>query len=230
MFIFGLQKLTLLDYPGETAATVFLKGCDLKCPYCHNSPLLSSDADPLMTDEELFSFLDQRKGLLDAVVISGGEPCLNRGTEELIKGIKDRGFRVKLDTNGNHPGELKALIDQGLLDYVAMDIKNSLPKYGLTTGIPEFDTSGIRESVSLLLRGKCSYEFRTTVVRGLHELKDFTLIGKWIEGAERYFLQQFVQRDSVPDKELEAPDREEMDSYLKEVRKYVPNAELRGVS
>lgn len=230
MLIYGLQKLTLLDYPGETAATVFLNGCDFRCPYCHNSHLLSGDCEPLMDEEELFSFLDRRKGLLDAVVVSGGEPCLNRGLKDLICGIKDRGFKVKLDTNGNHPEELKSLIEQGLLDYVAMDIKNSLPKYGLTIGIQDIDTTGIRESVSLLLQGKCDYEFRTTVVKGLHELEDFTLIGKWIEGAKRYFLQQFVQRDSVPDRDLQSPDKEELDTYLREVRKYVPNAELRGLS
>ncbi len=229
MVIYGLQKLTLLDYPGKTAATVFLVGCDMKCPYCHNSELARGEAEPYCSDTELFSFLGKRKGLLDGVVISGGEPCINKDLEYLISAVKDLGFSVKLDTNGFHPEVLKRLTDRGLLDYIAMDIKNSLEKYGLTTGIENPDTGAVKESINLLINGGTDYEFRTTVVQGLHTREDFVRIGGLIKGAKHYFLQQFVSRDSVPDKTLKSPDRSEMEEYLSEVRKNVPSAELRGI-
>lgn len=229
MNIHGLQKMTLLDYPGIVAATVFLGGCDYRCPYCHNFELVDGTASPIMSDQELFLFLEKRKNLLDGVVITGGEPCLRPDLPQLVKAIKDMGYKVKLDTNGNHPDVLRQLLEAGLVDYVAMDIKNSLPKYGMTIGVPGFDTKGVQESAAILLHGSTDYEFRTTVVHEFHELNDFELIGQWIEGAKAYYLQQYTVRDTVPDKSLTSPTEEDMRLYLDVVKKYVPNAVVRGV-
>ncbi|MBQ7429187.1 MAG: anaerobic ribonucleoside-triphosphate reductase activating protein [Butyrivibrio sp.] len=229
MNIHGLQKMTLLDYPGIVAATVFLGGCDYRCPYCHNFELVDGTASPIMSDQELFLFLEKRKNLLDGVVITGGEPCLRPDLPQLVKAIKDMGYKVKLDTNGNHPDVLRQLLEAGLVDYVAMDIKNSLPKYGMTIGVPGFDTKGVQESAAILLDGSTDYEFRTTVVHEFHELNDFELIGQWIEGAKAYYLQQYTVRDTVPDKSLTSPTEEDMRFYLDVVKKYVPNAVVRGV-
>ena len=229
MNIHGLQKMTLLDYPGIVAATVFLGGCDYRCPYCHNFELVDGTASPIMSDQELFLFLEKRKNLLDGVVITGGEPCLRPDLPQLVKAIKDMGYKVKLDTNGNHPDVLRQLLNAGLVDYVAMDIKNSLPKYGMTIGVPGFDTKGVQESAAILLDGSTDYEFRTTVVHEFHELNDFELIGQWIEGAKAYYLQQYTVRDTVPDKSLTSPTEEDMRFYLDVVKKYVPNAVVRGV-
>ena len=229
MMIHGLQKLTLLDYPGKTAATVFLGGCDLNCPYCHNRGLITGEVPPLISDEELFSFLEKRKGLLDAVVISGGEPCLNKGLISLAASIKDMGYFLKLDTNGNHPEVLKELLDRGLLDYAAMDIKNSPSKYPVTTGAPDLDIKRISESITILLHSSIDYEFRTTVIKHLHEEEDFRLIGEWIKGAKNYYLQQFVLRESVEDKSLEAPSPEEMERFCALAAPYVQKAAVRGV-
>ncbi|MBE5833029.1 MAG: anaerobic ribonucleoside-triphosphate reductase activating protein [Butyrivibrio sp.] len=229
MNIHGLQKMTLLDYPGIVAATVFLGGCDYRCPYCHNFELVDGTASPIMSDQELFLFLEKRKNLLDGVVITGGEPCLRPDLPQLVKAIKDMGYKVKLDTNGNHPDVLRKLLEAGLVDYVAMDIKNSLPKYGMTIGVPGFDTKDVQESAAILLDGSTDYEFRTTVVHEFHELNDFELIGQWIEGAKAYYLQQYTVRDTVPDKSLTSPTEEDMRLYLDVVKKYVPNAVVRGV-
>jgi pyruvate formate lyase activating enzyme len=229
MLIHGLQKMTLLDYPGKIACTVFLGGCDFRCPYCHNYELVDGSSNALLDDREFFSFLSTRKGLLDAVAITGGEPLMRKDLASFIKEIRSMGFAVKLDTNGYHPEQLKELLDQQLLSYVAMDIKNSLSKYSITTGIDNPDLSAIKASISLLLSSDIDYEFRTTVVKELHELSDFAEIGKLIRGAKAYYLQQFTPRDTVPDKALTSPDEEDMKGYLEEVKKYVPCAQLRGL-
>lgn len=229
MLIHGLQKMTLLDYPENVACTVFFGGCDLRCPYCHNFELVDGTAEPIMDDEEFFSFLKKRVGLLDGVAITGGEPLLRKDMPEFIRRIKELGFKVKLDTNGNHPNELKALLDEGLIDYVAMDIKNSLPKYAVTIGLPDFDTSNIEKSIEIIMHSGISYEFRTTVVKELHDDSSFEAIGKMISGATHYYLQAFVSRETVPNKNLSSPDPEDMDRYLKIAKKYVPDAQLRGM-
>ena len=159
--------MTLLDYPEHVACTVFLGGCDFRCPYCHNFELVNGTMPPVMDDEEFFSFLNKRKGLLDGVAITGGEPLLNKNLHDFIRRIRELGFSVKLDTNGNHPIQLKALLDEGLIDYVAMDIKNSLQYYGRSIGLESFDTSNIEESIRILMSGSVAYEFRTTVVKEL---------------------------------------------------------------
>ncbi|MBR3242086.1 MAG: anaerobic ribonucleoside-triphosphate reductase activating protein [Parasporobacterium sp.] len=229
MKIHGLQKMTLLDFPGHVACTVFLGGCDFRCPFCHNFELVDGTAKPLMEEEELLLFLKKRQGLLDGVALTGGEPCLHKDLPELIRKIRELGFAVKLDTNGYHPELLSALLEEGLPDYVAMDIKNSPEKYVVTVGLKEIDLSLIEQSISLLINSGIDYEFRTTVIREFHEASDFPEIGKMIRGAKRYFLQAFTDRDSVPYAGLSAPDPSEMQHFAQISREFVPETQLRGV-
>jgi len=230
MKIHGLQKMTLLDFPGKVACTVFLGGCDLRCPFCHNAELIDGTAPAVMDETELLAFLEKRKGLIDGVAITGGEPLL-RGEElvTLAERIRDLGYPLKLDTNGTHPERLRKMIDGGLAAYVAMDIKNDPERYGRTAGIENIDLGPIRESVCLLMEGKTDYEFRTTTVAELHDGESFRKIGEWIRGAKRYYIQKFTDRETVPFEGFHAPTDEEMRRYLEIVRTYVPAAELRGV-
>ena len=229
MNIHGLQKMTLLDFPGRVACTVFLGGCDLNCPFCHNAELIDGTAKPVMDDAELLAFLEKRKGLLDGVAFTGGEPTLRTDLGDLLRKIKAMGYPVKLDTNGMHPDRLKALIDGGLVDYVAMDVKNSPEKYAHTCGVETMDLTPIKESVKLLLSGAVDYEFRTTVVDELHTLSDFESIAQWIAGAKRYYLQAFTDRDTVVYENFHAPAKECMETYASAVRKTVQEVALRGI-
>ena len=229
MKIHGLQKMTLLDFPGRVACTVFLGGCDFRCPFCHNFELIDGTAQPVSDDAELLSFLEKRRGLLDGVAFTGGEPCLHKDLPELMKKIRDLGFGVKLDTNGAHPALLRNMLDTGLVDYVAMDIKNSPEKYAVTCGMETVNLAPIRESIGILMRGDTDYEFRTTVVKEFHEEADFEKIGEWIRGARRYFLQCFTDRDSVPFGNLHAPTGDEMRKFAQIVSFYVPETQLRGI-
>ena len=229
MKIHGLQKMTLLDYPGKVACTVFLGGCDFRCPFCHNFELVDGSAPALMEEEQLFDFLKKRQGLLDGVAVTGGEPCLHKDLPDLLEKIKEMGYAVKLDTNGNHPELLRRILTKKLADYVAVDIKNSPAKYALTIGRSEFDLSRVLESVSMLMSGDTDYEFRTTVVREFHEEDDFRQIGGMIAGAKRYFLQSFTDRDTVPFGGFSAPDRDALEKFAAAAREYVPNTSLRGV-
>ncbi len=228
MTIAGLQKLTLLDFPGKTACTVFLNGCNFRCPFCHNFALAKGLAEPLMEEEELLSFLESRKGLLDGVCFTGGEPLMQRELPALIRKIKEMGYGVKLDTNGCFPERLKALAEEGLLDYVAMDVKNAPERYGETVGFLKLDLAAIRESIEYLKSGKVEYEFRTTVVSEYHGEEELKAIAEWLQGAKRYFLQQFKPSEQVP-KALTAPTYAEMHQYLKAVQELLPITELRGV-
>lgn len=228
MKIHGLQKMTLLDYPGKVACTVFLGGCDFRCPYCHNYELADGTAKPVMSDEELMAFLRKRQGLLDGVAVTGGEPCLHKELPELMRKIRALGFAVKLDTNGYHPAMLKYLLTEGLVDYTAMDIKNSPEKYALTCGTGRLDFSLIRESIRILMTSGADFEFRTTVVKEFHAAEDFHAIGKLIAGPEKYYLQSFTDRDTVPYGNLSSPSEEELREYMDIVREYVPNVRLRG--
>ena len=230
MKIHGLQKMTLLDFPGKVACTVFLGGCDLRCPFCHNAELLDGSAPAVMDSEELLAFLKKRKGLLDGVALTGGEPLL-RGREltELAEKIRELGYPLKLDTNGTHPALLRELTERGLAEYVAMDIKNDPDRYAGTCGLAQMDLGPVRESVSLLMEGKTDYEFRTTVVAELHDGESFRRIGEWIRGAKRYYLQKFTDRETVPFEGFHAPADAEMRKYLEIARESVPAAELRGV-
>lgn len=230
MDIHGLQKLTLLDYPGKVACTVFLGGCDFRCPFCHNGELVEGPLPPPeLDDRALLAFLAKRRGLLDGVCVTGGEPLLCPELPELLAQIKDLGFSVKLDTNGTHPERLRRLVERGLVDYVAMDVKNSPTRYAGTAGVPGLDLGPIRDSVSYLLPGPVDYEFRTTVVREFHDGDSFRAIGEWLAGARRYFLQSFVDRDTVLRPGLHPWDRETLEEFLSLVRQYVPSAQLRGV-
>lgn len=229
MKIHGLQKMTLLDFPGRVACTVFLGGCDFRCPFCHNFQLIDGSAPPMMEEEELLAFLRKRKGLLEGVAFTGGEPCLRPELPDLMARIREMGFGVKLDTNGNHPARLREILERGLADYVAMDVKNSPGKYAATCGLSALDLGPIRESVALLLEGKTDYEFRTTVVDELHEGADFEAVGQWIAGAKRYFLQSFTDREAVPFGGLHAPSKEKLREYREIAAKYVPETRLRGV-
>ena len=229
MEIQGLQKMTLLDYPGRVACTVFLGGCDLRCPFCHNGGLVLEAAPPQLDSGELLSFLKKRVGLLDGVCITGGEPLLRPGLAGLLSQIKELGYPVKLDTNGSHPERLRSLVEAGLIDYAAMDVKNSPQRYGETAGLPGLELTPFRESVSYLLQGTVDYEFRTTVVREFHDADSFRAIGPWIAGAKRYFLQSFVDRDSVIQAGLHPWDKSALEHFAELVRPYVQQVEVRGV-
>ena len=229
MDIQGLQKLTLLDYPGKVACTVFLGGCNLRCPFCHNGELVLTPGPALMNLEELLTFLDRRRGLLDGVCVTGGEPLLRPELPRLLEAVKEKGFLLKLDTNGGFPRALEDVIRRGLVDYVAMDIKNSPDRYPETAGVPGLDVEPYRESAALLLEGRVDYEFRTTVVRELHNEDSFRAIGPWLKGARRYFLQAFVDRDTVLSPSLHPCSREEMEGFASLVRPFIPQVELRGV-
>lgn len=234
MTIHGLQKVTLLDYPGRIACTVFLGGCNFRCPFCHNGGLaLGGDSDGIMSVEELLAFLDSRRGRLQAVCISGGEPTLHPDLPALIGEIKSRGFEVKLDTNGTNPEMLSLLIADGLVDYVAMDIKNSPDKYALTTGLisnSEFQISNfnaVRESAALLMQGRVDFEFRTTLVKELHTADDLEAIGKWLSGGEKYFLQTYRDEGDLLVGGFTAFSPEETGELLAVLKAYIPSAEIR---
>ena len=230
MKIHGLQKMTLLDYPGRVACTVFLGQCNFRCPYCHNFELVDGSTPPVMETEELYAFLEKRRGLLDGVVITGGEPCLHRDLPDLIMGIRRMGYSVKLDTNGSYPAMLARLLREGLVDYVAMDIKNAPEKYAVTAGLRSMDTTLVRKSLQLLLgQDRTGYEFRTTVVAQLHTAEDFEAIGRMIKGAPAYYLQPFTDRETVPFGGLSAPSAAEMERYAEIVRPYVGRVEIRGM-
>lgn len=229
MDINGIQKLTLLDYPGKVACTVFIAGCDLRCPFCHNSELWTGSAPAVMDDAELLDFLRKRKGMLEGVCITGGEPTLRKELYDLLRDIKALGYSVKLDSNGFHPGALKRLVSDGLVDYIAMDIKNDPARYAVTSGLEELDLNPVYESIALLKESGVGYEFRTTVVKELHDADSFVNIGRMIEGAERYYLQPFTDRDTVRFAGFHAPEKDEMTAYLNAVKPFVKHAEIRGM-
>ncbi len=230
MLIKGLQKLTLLDFPGKLACTVFTFGCDFRCPFCHNARLVLADRadDTRVTEEAFFSFLATRRGMLEGVCVTGGEPTLMPDLGDFLARIKEMGFATKLDTNGNRPAALRALVEAGVVDYVAMDIKNSLARYGETVGLPGFDTTAVEASMDYLMEGHVPYEFRTTVVHGLHTPADMEAIGRRLPGVERYFLQIFHDSGDLIGDGLRAPTKAESEALLTALRAYVPNAQIRG--
>ncbi len=232
MKIVGLQKMTLLDYPGKVACTVFLEGCNFRCPFCHNSQLLGSTAQPVMTQDGLLDFLKKRRGLLDGVCITGGEPTLSPGLEGLLARIKALGFSVKLDTNGSRPEVLKALVERGLVDYVAMDIKNSPERYALTCGNPALEIGQIGQSVRFLMSGQTDYELRTTVAEPFHDEASIAAMGRWLSGfgrAKQHFLQPFVDRETVAVSGLSSPNREKLLAFRDILLPFVEKAEIRGI-
>lgn len=231
MKIAGLQKLTLLDFPGKTACTVFTGGCNFRCPFCHNATLVQSDKPVETMDETAFwQYLEKRRGVLDGVCVTGGEPLLQPDMADFLQEIKRRGLQTKLDTNGSYPERLRALLQDGLVDYVAMDIKNCPEKYGETVGRPELDMTPLYESVALLREGTVPFEFRTTVVREFHTAQDLAAIGRWLSGTTApYFLQSFVDSGDLLKPGLSGYTPAEMKELLAAVTPYLPQAALRGV-
>lgn len=229
MLFAGIQKLTLLDYPQHVACTLFTQGCGYRCPFCHNSSLLpfGTPEQPL-TEESVLAFLKKRQGTLDGVCFTGGEPLMQDELPDFIRRVRELGYLVKLDTNGSQPERLRALIEAGLIDMAAMDIKNSPEHYARTVGLPHFDLSPVLESVALLREGSLPYEFRTTVVDELHTQADMAAIAAWLAGPENYYLQYFVDEDSVLRPGLHAPSKEKMQAFLQILRSSIPNAHIRG--
>lgn len=202
----GLQKLTLIDYPGKIAATIFTVGCNFLCPYCHNPELVDPKKiknQPRLSDQEILKFLTSRQGMLEGVCLTGGEPTLLPELPEFIAKVKALGFLVKLDTNGSNPGMLSRLLNEGLVDYVAMDIKAPLEKYKKIVG-QQANLEDIQQSVELT-RQAPDYEFRTTVLPALHSRKDILSIGRWLQGAKKYYLQQFKPTKTLDSAYLEEP-------------------------
>ena len=222
--------MTLLDFPGKVACTVFTGGCNFRCPFCHNALLVTKLPEkPDYTEDEILSFLEKRIGLLDGVAITGGEPLLNPDIGDFIRKIRDMGYAVKLDTNGSFPERLKAIVSEGLVDYVAMDIKNRREKYADTIGIKSLDLSKIEESVEFLKSGAVDYEFRTTVVKQFHTVEDIRAAAEWISGAKRYFLQNFVDSGELICEEVCGVDKETMLKMKSAAADFVPQTEIRGI-
>ena len=228
MNVQGYQKLTLLDFPGRTACTVFTGGCNLRCPFCHNAGLVRTPlAEPNRTDEVL-EYLRKRRGILDGVCVTGGEPLLQPDLEDFLRKVKEMGYAVKLDTNGMLPQRLAGVLATKLVDYVAMDIKSSPDGYPAATGT-DADVSAVSDSLSILRGSGIPFELRTTAVRGIHTEADFDAIGQWIGDVPAYFIQRFVDSGQLLGSGCEAFSSEEMERLLTTVRVYTPSAQLRGV-
>lgn len=232
MKVTGIQKLTLLDYPGVVACTVFTAGCNFRCPFCHNAMLVLPEQidDECLTDDEVFGFLQKRRGVLDGVAVTGGEPLLHADMPEFLARVKELGYKIKLDTNGSNPELLSEIIKNKLVDRVAMDIKNAPEEYARTIGLESFDIAPVERSKEMLLSGETDYEFRTTVVKGIHTKESLIGAAKWIEGAKEYYLQQFKDSGNLilPDG-LATYDEKQMHALADDVRDYVPTVEVRGV-
>lgn len=230
MIIHGLQKTTLLDFPGHVASTIFFGGCNFRCPFCHNMNLVLSSADePVISEEELFSHLNSRKGILDGVCITGGEPTLQKDLVSFIEKIKALDYLVKLDTNGSNPSVIEELISRNLIDYIAMDIKSSPDEYASICGLDSFDFTPVEKSISILKQGKIPYEFRTTMVKEYHNEKTVSDIALLLDGAKSYFLQSFVDSDFVPNHNLHAFEKEELLGFAEILNPHIETVELRGV-
>jgi pyruvate formate lyase activating enzyme len=236
MEIKGLQKLTLLDFPGITGTTVFIGGCNFRCPFCQNSDLvvreLEQEAEKI-DEDAFFAFLETRKGLVDGVCVSGGEPTIHHELPEFIAKIKLMGFKVKLDTNGSNPRMLASLIEDDMLDYVAMDIKNDEADYARTAGLPPLLVHNVLarvcESIDILKESGIEYEFRTTAIRGYHTRESFAELGHLIEGAEKYYIQNFKDSGRVIEEGLSGFSREELEEFATAVEPFVKHVELRGI-
>ncbi len=228
MIINGFQKLTLLDFPEHCAVIVFTAGCDLRCPFCHNAPLVSRiKAEERIDAEEIFSYLEKRRGIIDGVSVTGGEPLLQKDIAEFIRRIKGMGLAVKLDTNGSSPEKLLSLIDEGLVDYVAMDIKNAPELYPETTGISGLDIEPFKKSRDILLSGRVDYEFRTTVTAELHTPESIERAAEWIGGAKRYFLQAFKDSGDILGEGMSAPEPEILEKMRAAAEKFVKSVKIR---
>ena len=226
----GIQKLTLLDYPGTVACTVFTLGCNMRCPFCHNSLLVTKTEEAeVYPEEDFFAFLNKRRGILDGVCVTGGEPLIHSDAGEFIAKIKALGYKVKLDTNGSFPDRLEEILKSGNVDYVAMDIKNSPEKYAETVGIPGFDVSKIQRSIEIIRSSGVDYEFRTTVVSPLHNADSIAGAAEMVKGSPKYFLQNFVDSGNLINGEgMSGLTGEELDNALTKAKDFIPQAKIRG--
>lgn len=230
MQIHGFQKTTLLDYPGNVAATIFLGHCNFRCPFCHNSELvLTPDKVPVIDNEEVFTFLKKRSAILDGICITGGEPTLTRDLKDFIINVKSIGLKVKLDTNGSNPEVLKSLIENNLLDYVAMDIKSSPSQYAKVCGLDSINLNNIKESVTYLINQELPYEFRTTIVKELHTFEDILEIGKWLQGCKAYYLQPYQDSKQVIQPGFTSYSKEELVKLQTQLKNYIDYVEIRGI-
>ena len=226
----GIQKLTLLDYPGTVACTVFTLGCNMRCPFCHNALLVTKTEEAeVYPEEEFFAFLNKRRGILDGVCVTGGEPLLQSDAGEFIAKIKALGYKVKLDTNGSFPDRLEEILKSGNVDYVAMDIKNSPEKYAETVGIPGFDVSKIQRSIEIIRSSGIEYEFRTTLAAPLHNGESIAGAAEMVKGSPRYFLQNFVDSGNLISGEgMSGLTDEELNNALAKAKDFIPQAQIRG--
>ena len=230
MNISGIQKLTLLDFPGKLACTVFTSGCNFRCPFCHNASLVLPGMSDHIDEQEVFSFLKKREGILEGVCITGGEPCLQPDLEAFIGKVRDIGFAVKLDTNGSFPEKLSSLLEKGLLDYVAMDIKTSKERYSEVCGVQnEKLLENVQKSVEILKSSSVPHEFRTTTARELQTKEDFEKIGRWLSGEKRYFIQQYEASGELVGDEMTPYEKEELTEFANVMKNFVENVEIRGI-
>lgn len=230
MNISGIQKLTLLDFPGKLACTVFTSGCNFRCPFCHNASLVLPGMSEHIDESEVFSFLKKREGILEGVCITGGEPCLQSDLESFIEKVKALGFSVKLDTNGSFPEKLSAILEKGLLDYVAMDIKTSPERYAEVTGVTNKSFfENVKKSVELLKKCGIPHEFRTTTAKELQKAEDFLKIGQWLNGEKRYFIQQYESSGELVGKEMTPYEKAELEEFKKLMENFVEDVEIRGI-
>ena len=230
MKIYGLNKTTLLDYPGKVAATIFLGGCNFRCPFCQNSSLvLNPSTQPEIPVKEVLSVLKKRKGILDGVCITGGEPTLSPDLPELLREIRTLGYPIKLDTNGTHPALLKTLTEQNLIQMTAVDIKACPDNYPALCGLVHPELDAVKETVEFLKNGTLDYEFRTTVIRELHSEKDFIEIGQWLTGAKAYYLQAYRDSEEVLQPGFSSYTRKELEHFREILKRTIPLVELRGI-
>lgn len=230
MIIDGFEKLTLLDYPENIACIIFTRGCNLRCPFCHNSSILEfNNEEAKFSENEIFDYLEKRKNILDGVCITGGEPLLQPDIKEFIKKIKNLNLKVKLDTNGTNYSKLKELIEENLLDYVAMDIKNVYEKYPITTGIKNVDTESVKKSIALLKKSKIEYEFRTTIVKNYHTFEDIENLCKLVGKDSDYYIQNFINSDNVLEKSLESFSNEDLEKLKKFIENNYNNIKIRNM-
>jgi pyruvate formate lyase activating enzyme len=225
MDVKGIQKLTLVDYPGKIACTLFLFGCNFRCGFCHNPELVLENGLKSISEEEIFSFLEKRKNQLEGVCLTGGEPLLTL-EKEFLKKIKEMGYPIKLDTNGSFPEKLKEFIDKKLIDFIAMDIKSGKEKYGETAGA-KIDLKKIEESIRLIVNSGLDYEFRTTVIQGIHSEEEIEKIGKWVYAlaggkAKKYSLQGFKNSGKFIDSKY-SKEKDVSEEFLKEISKSCNN-------
>lgn len=227
MRISGLQKTTLQDFPGHLSAIIFTQGCNYRCPFCHNSEIIQKNND-LIDENEIIGYLSKRKGILEGVVITGGEPTLQNNLKDFIKKIKSLGLSIKLDTNGTNPKLLKELVQENLLDYIAMDIKNSFDSYEDISGVKNFKLDEIKESIKIIKDSKVRHEFRTTIVKEFHNIKKIEAILKYVDGS-KYFLQNFEDSDNVLTKGLHGFTIEELKEIESKLKTKFTNVTVRGL-